>query len=249
MSQAGAHVPVPLVSLLLPVYNQQDILGAVVDELESVLQAAGLDYEICLGENGSRDESFAVCQRLAAERPRVRAARAASKGYGSGILAALRIARGDVLAYLPSDGQVEPAELPELLRLVADSRANLVKGRRMTRENMMRAAISRAYNLLANVLFGVGSWDVNGPPKVFRRHLAERLDLRSTDSFIDVELLWKARRLGVGLLEAPVTNRERAGGRSSTSWRTVREFLLNMWRHRVGAPAAEWRTWERRISP
>src|SRR5439155_20887171 len=116
-----------------------------------------------------RDDSYAVCQRLAAQRARVRVTRAAVKGYGSGILAALREARGEVLAYLPSDGQVEPTELPKLLRMVAESRADLVKGRRMTRENTMRAVISRVYNLLANVLFGVGSWDVNGPPKEFRR--------------------------------------------------------------------------------
>lgn len=228
-------------SLVLPIHNEEEIIAPVVAEILSVLREAAVAHEIVLVENGSTDGSLTVLRRLAADSGDVVVVVAEAKGWGRAIQAGWRAARGDWVAHMPSDGQIDPAVLPELLDRVASGQADLVKVRRVRRENRLRQYNSWVYNRLARLLFGTESRDVNGCPKVFARVLLDRLQITSADSFLDLELLVKMKFLGIRLAEVPIISRARLGGRSNTSPATTLEFLRNMIAFRWGPSYRRWR--------
>jgi hypothetical protein len=115
----------------------------------------------------------------------------------------------------------------------------LVKVRRRFRmDGMRRKIISIIYNLGANVLFPrLGSIDINGSPKIFPQEYLARLNLSSTDWFIDPELIIKSRRVGLHIIEFNVLAQMRKGGKSHVGWRTCVEFVVNLLKYRFGRVA------------
>ena len=106
----------------------------------------------------------------------------------------------------------------------------MAKVRRERRGAPLREIGSWLYNLEARLLFGIRVRDVNGTPKVLPRALYERLALESLDDLLDLELLARARRRGVPILEMPVEGFKRHGGRSRTG-------LWSAWKMYAGALA------------
>jgi hypothetical protein len=119
--------------------------------------------------------------------------------------------------------------------------ADVAKGRRYLREDgTARSLNSLAYNLLFRLLFGTrGLWDVNGRPKGLTRAAYEALDLRTDDWFTDAEILLKARRLGFEIRELPVVFLANEARGSFVGLDTVREFLVNIARWRLGRHPAQ----------
>lgn len=217
-------------SIILPVRNEEDIIGDVVGEIRMVLQTHDFTREIILVENGSTDDSMGAISRIQKRWPDVVVARSPA-GYGNAVREGFRHARGRFVAYMVSDGQIDPAVIPELLRVLDEGGFDLVKACRASRESSLRRFVSIVYNAVAGALFSIPSRDINGSPKLFRRELLEKFELRATDSFIDLELLSLLLRAGGKFTEIPVMNRKRAGGKSLINPGTVFEFLGNMSRN------------------
>ncbi len=217
-------------SLILPVRNEEEIVEGVVGEIRDVLVHQDFSWEIILVENGSTDRSMEAISRLEERYPEVVMARSPA-GYGNAVREGFRHASGRFIAYMVSDGQIDPHVIPELLRIVDEAGFDLAKAYRTLRESRLRRFVSRTYNAIAGALFSVSSRDINASPKLFRKELIEKLDLRSTDSFIDLELMSLLLRGGGRFTEIPITNRQRAGGKSLINIGTVFEFLGNMCRN------------------
>jgi hypothetical protein len=96
--------------------------------------------------------------------------------------------------------------------------------------------VSRGYNLLFRVLFGIVSPDINGTPKFISASDWTRLRVSSTDYFLEAEMMLRARALGLTIELVPVDSQPRPGGQSKISVRLVHsctEFLRNMIRLRL----------------
>ncbi len=223
----------PELSLILPVLNEAKFIERVVQDLVRVLDASKIDYQVILVENGSTDNTLDILHTMAQRNPRLTVGVAPHRGWGIAILTAYQLSRGDYLAHMPSDGQIDPQIVPELFAKLRDGTADIVKVRRVTRESGLRAFVSKTYNLLANFLFHTKLADINGCPKVYPASLLQRIHLTSPDSFIDLEMMFYARRLGLRIEEIPTLGLPRIAGKSNTDVWTVLEFLRNMVKFRL----------------
>src|SRR5262245_20003189 len=161
----------PRLSIVLPFYDEEGCVEDVVDTVRGELERGGVAFEIVAVQNGSRDRTGAILERLAREHSAVRVvAVPVNRGFGDGILRGLAACAGDVVGFMPGDGQVPPAVLTRLLDRMDETRADIGKGRRtVRRDGWHRQAVSRAYNTVMKVGFGVPFDDVNGHPKLLTR--------------------------------------------------------------------------------
>jgi hypothetical protein len=134
-----------------------------------------------------------------------------------GILVAA--ATGDVVVYTDADLPFDMRELHKALRLMRQYEADVISAYRFDRtgEGWVRVVYSALYNLLVRVLFGVRMRDVNFAFKVVRRHVFRDIALKSEGSFIDAELVVRAKKLGYSIFQFGVDYFPRTRGVSTLS--------------------------------
>jgi glycosyltransferase involved in cell wall biosynthesis len=225
----------PLLSVVLPCYNEEKNLPLILERYAQVAPP-GLDWELILVENGSQDASAAVLRDLLA-RPAYAFARSVSvalnRGYGFGMAAGLRSAKGKVLAFSHADMQCDPRSLFEALEAyeAAGGGKLIVKGKRQGRA-AVQELVTGGMSLIATVCLQRRLQDINAQPKLFPAALLKDLG-RMPDGFeFDVYVLYRALLSGHRLLTIPVVFAERAHGQSkwahtfASRWRTMLRVAL-----------------------
>jgi glycosyltransferase involved in cell wall biosynthesis len=229
----------PEISLVLPCYDEEAVIGKTILGLFAAFENAGRRLEIVAVDNGSCDRTGEILRELARRRTGLVLARVeVNQGYGNGLLVGLPLATAPWIGILCADGQVAAEDVAALfLRAERSEEPRIFKvRRRFRRDGLRRKILSVAYNLTMIVLFpGLGSIDVNGNPKLLPRACLERMRLVSKDWFLDAEILIRARRLRVPVVEVDVVGYARAGGASNVSAGTCWEFARNLLRYRWGA--------------
>jgi len=125
----------PDVSLVVPVYNEERTLEQVVLQAVEALEAEARTFEVIVVDDGSRDGTWAVAERLHAVDPRIRAVRFKRNfGQHPAMHAGLVRARGDIIVTMDGDLQNQPSDLPKLIDAVARG-ADVASGRRRGRED------------------------------------------------------------------------------------------------------------------
>jgi glycosyltransferase involved in cell wall biosynthesis len=209
-----------LVSVVLPVHDQADHIGAVVGEYLDALGRLPFAHELVLVPNGSRDPSERVCAELATAHATVRNEPLERGGWGRAVRHGLAAARGDLLCYTNSARTTVP-DLTIAILYAATFPGTVVKANRKIRERWTRRLGSLLYNLECRALFDLSCWDVNGTPKVFPRSCDRLLALTRDDDLIDAEFVLVCRQAGYPLLEVPIFSSRRYGGRSTTNLRSA----------------------------
>lgn len=205
------------ISACAPAFNEAGNVERVVRGFDETLRAAGVDYEIIIVDDGSRDGTAEVLERLAAELPPLRIiSHAANEGYGKSLRDAFGAATKDYVFYTDGDGQFDLAEMRTFLPLL-DGEVAVVGYRVGRAEGALRRFTSRAYNLLVRVLFGLKTRDVDCSFKFLPRRQLQALKLHSDKFFIDTELMVKLKRAGVPATELGVRHLPREQGRSTVS--------------------------------
>ena len=205
------------VSVVLPVHDQADHIGTVVEGYAAALDRLERPYELVLVTNACTDRSVEVATALAEEREAVRTFDLQQGGWGRAVRAGLREARGDVLCYA-NCARTTPEMLTLLLVYEAAYPQVVLKANRKIRDNWRRRLGSLIYNLECRSLFDLPVWDINGTPKVFPRAFAGLLALTRDDDLIDLEFLAVCKREDYPVLEVPLLSTQRHGGRSTTNY-------------------------------
>ncbi len=206
----------PQVTLFVPMHDELESLEPFVRKALAVLSGVTPDFELLIVDDGSRDGSGALADRLAQSDPRVRVARHETNlGYGSALRTGFAQARGEVVAYTDCDEPADLALLPAALRVFDDPAVDMVAGYRLAREEGPRRWLyTHAYNALVRTLFGVRARDVNFSFKLVRSRALRQARLSARSAFIDGQLLSEAVRLGWRIRELPVEYRARTRGTS-----------------------------------
>ena len=211
-------------SLVIPVYNEEDNLVALAAEIRAALDPTGLDYEVLFIDDGSRDSSLAWLQRLAAADPRVVAIRF-RRNYGqtAAFAAGFDYARGRVVVTLDADRQNDPADIPTLLAEL-DKGYDVVNGWRQNRQDdLIRRFPSRVANWLIARTSGVRLRDRGCSLRAFRHEVVEDMNLYGELHRFIPELVNFA---GFTMSEVPVNHRARVAGQSKYGLsRTFRVIL------------------------
>jgi len=172
--QSPAATPVPAVSIVVPVRNEQDNVAPLIAEIAAALEGRW-PYEIVYVDDGSTDATGA---RIAAEmraRNNLRQVRhAASAGQSAAVRSGVRAARGAIVATLDGDGQNDPAFLPELIAAIEQggARVGLAAGQRVGRKDTgFKRLQSRVANAVRNMILRDGTRDTGCGLKAFRREV------------------------------------------------------------------------------
>jgi glycosyltransferase involved in cell wall biosynthesis len=218
------------VSLVALFYNEEASVETVIREGHGVLKQMGVPFEIVAVQNGSLDRTPEILARLQAEIEELRIVVVEkNQGAGYGALVGLYSAIGEDVVGVPGDGQVDLTLIPKMYEFKRQCGADIAYGRRTRRpDGWTRALISRSYNFLMRTVFGLRSKDVNGPPKVISRTVLDAMRLKSTDQFLECEMMLKAERMGLTMCSIDVDFQARQGGTSSIGWRDCRDYLRNL---------------------
>jgi len=204
----------PELSVVIPIYNEEQILRSSVEELIGDLDAAGITHEIWLAENGSRDETIEIATALRDEHAQVDFFSYPEPNYGGALREGIFRASGRFVV-------CEEIDLCDVnfhvraLELLRDGQADMVVGSKAMRgANDERPAVRRlatqVYNGLLRVTLGFRGTDTHGL-KAFRREAAVPVAGRCVVEY-DVfasELVIRAQREGLRVLEIPVRIKEK----------------------------------------
>ena len=206
----------PLLSIVLPVFNQADHIRSIVEEYVQALDRVGRGFELLLVPNGCSHKSRDCCRDLAASDPRIRLIDTQGRGWGHAVRTGLAHAAGEILCYTNS-ARTSAQDLILVLLYAVVFPNLVVKANRKIREGPLRRLGSLLYNLEARALFDLSYWDINGTPKVFPRSFGALLGLAREDDLVDLEFLAICRREGYPVVEVPIFSVRRHGGRSTTT--------------------------------
>ena len=122
-------------SVVLPVYNESGNLETFIPALSGVLRGLGRSYEIIAVDDGSTDASVATLRRLKEQEPHLRIIRFRRNfGQTAGFTAGFDLARGEYVITMDADGQNDPADIPKLLKVMAEGEYDIVSGWREERK-------------------------------------------------------------------------------------------------------------------
>jgi glycosyltransferase involved in cell wall biosynthesis len=203
----------PSLSVVIPVYNEEDNLEPLWAELVLVLERLGEEFEVIFVDDGSQDRSAEVIRSLREADPRVRLVRfKANAGESAATDAGFRAARGHWVVTMDADLQNDPADIP---RLLADlDRWDAVTGWRVNRASgdlLPKRIASRVANRIRNWVSDEAIADSGCTFRAFRRECLRGLVLyRGFHRFIPTLL----RMRGYRVIEVPVSHRPRRFGRS-----------------------------------
>ena len=200
-------------SVVIPVYNEEENLPLLWPELRSVLEAEGVDFEVVFVDDGSRDRSAEIIRGFRDADTRVRLVRLkANAGETAATDAGFRAARGRRIVTMDADLQNDPHDIPTLLRHLEQWDA--VTGWRVNRgegDSVVRRMSSRVANRVRNWLSDDVIRDSGCTFRAFRRECLQGLVLyRGFHRFIPTLLKMRGYRV----LEVPVRNRPRRFGQS-----------------------------------
>lgn len=223
--------PRPFLSVIIPAYDEERRIGASLVAVMEYLATLPGTAEIVVVDDGSRDDTVAAVEAVAATAPpraQVRLLKnGINRGKGYSLKHGVILARGEVLLLSDADFSTPIDELPRLLEPVRSGACGIAIGSRAlpgsrieVRQPAWRELMGKAFNRLVRALTGLTFRDTQCGFKVMRR--AEVLPLfraaRIERFAYDVEILYLARKAGVIVLEVPVTWRNAAGSKVNAVW-------------------------------
>jgi dolichol-phosphate mannosyltransferase len=233
---------VPDVSIIIPVFNEEQVIGEVLWELKEFLSQHALAQELLVVDDGSSDGTGRLASRMLADWPHARLLRLARNvGQAAALYYGMHQALGRTIILMDGDGQNDPWDIPHLLALLVDGRADMAVGVRVKRKDTWsRRLISRLANGVRRRILNDGVTDTGCGLKAF--------DRRVVDAFIPFQTLYSfmpALAVGAGfaVVEVPVRHRPRRGGKSKYG---IRQFL---WRPLLDMFGVWWFTHRRFPAP
>lgn len=202
-------------SVFFPCYNEEDNVERTTLAALRACRRLTDDFEVIIVNDGSRDRTGELADRLADRHPEVRAVHnRPNQGYGGALQRGFREARKEWVFYTDGDGQFDFEEIDKLLPLRAHY--DVVSAYRLDRQDpLLRKLNAWAWCTLVNVLFGMRIRDVDCAFKLFPRRLFDQIEMRSQGALIDTEILARAGRLGYRIGQVGVHHYPRRAGRQT----------------------------------
>ncbi|MGH3102654.1 MAG: glycosyltransferase family 2 protein [Gaiellaceae bacterium] len=227
-----------MLSVVVPVHNEERSLAYLYDELRATLEPLGESWEAVFVDDGSTDGSFSALTHLHAAQENVRVVRLRRNfGKAAALAAGFEHASGERIVTIDGDGQDDPAEIPRLLAKLEEG-FDLVSGwKTRRRDPLSRRVLSRIFNAVTSRLSGIRLHDMNCGLKAYRAEVVRDLNLYGElHRFVPVLAHYEGYRVA----ELPVNHRPREHGRSRYGLeRYLRGFLdlltvsfMGRYRHR-----------------
>lgn len=213
-------------SLVIPCYNEAENIPLLLERCRLV--TAGADAEVIIVDNGSTDHTTEVLTRLLPDYAGCRSVVVTqNSGYGHGVVAGLRAAKGDIIGWTHADLQTDPVDALAGLTLFDEYGDNIyVKGKRFGRP-LADVFFTMGMSGFETVLLGKPMWDINAQPNLFPRRFFQALTDLPDDFSLDLFTYFSAQTHGLAVRRFPVRFGDRAHGMShwNVNWRSKWNFI------------------------
>ncbi len=234
IDKGHAHVPTPtpVISVVVPVKNEEENIVLAYEAVKQALESVALDFELIFVDDGSTDRSLEHMKELARKDARVVwLSFDCNHGQTAAWDAGFKAARGRLLATMDGDLQNDPADYPQMIKLIGDD-CDVVCGVRQRRmDSIVRKISSRIGNGFRNWITGESVTDVGCSLRVFKRECVARLKLfdglhRFFPTLLKME--------GFRIKEVPVHHHPRTRGLTkygvwNRMWKGLRDCLAVRW--------------------
>ena len=201
------------ISAVIPLYNEEDYLPKTMQEVCDVLSRNFVDFEILFINDGSKDRSSEILSDFQKKYSCVKVLHNASnQGFAAALKKGITATNKDVIFYIDCDLPCDPSFITRAVSFL--NNYDIVIGKRNQWDNLLRKVCSLGYNFIICHLFHLNLYDINIGAKVFKRNVLENVKLESFGSFIDAELLLKAKAQGFSIREIPCVYQKRLYGHS-----------------------------------
>jgi glycosyltransferase involved in cell wall biosynthesis len=205
---ADSTKPVPKLSIIVPVYNEEQELPRLVELFMSV--RCPVDLEWIFIDDRSTDTSLAVLQSLSSQHHFKVIAQDKNRGKGAAVIRGIQDAAGDIIMVQDADFEYDPTEIPLLIQPILDDRADVVFGSRFKHNSPQvhrtyHYFVNRLLTALSNLMSGLYLSDMETCYKVFRADLLKSMNLVSKRFGIEVELAAYVAKTRARLFEIPIS--------------------------------------------
>jgi len=200
-------------SVVLPAYNEEAIVGETVQKCVRVLSIVAPDFEVIVVDDGSRDRTGAIADELAASDSRVKVVHnQPNRGYGGALIAGFEAASKPLTFFMDADGQFDIRDVALLLPLREEGHRAVLGYRKHRRDPLLRLINAWGWNLLVSLLFHLRVRDVDCAFKLYDTGLVRVCDIHSEGAMVNTEMLVKLTKLGVSFVQVPVRHYPRRHG-------------------------------------
>jgi undecaprenyl-phosphate 4-deoxy-4-formamido-L-arabinose transferase len=205
----------PYLSIIIPVYNEESNLVPLIERLYPVVTGTGHTFEIIFTNDGSRDRSLEILQRMVQQYPGVKVVEFNGNfGQHMAILAAFEVSSGQIVITLDADLQNPPEEIPRLAAEIEKGFDVVGSIRQKRQDSLFRKLASRVVNITTNKMTGMKMNDYGCMLRAYHRNIIENIN-RCGESTTFIPAL--AQTFASNPTEIEVAHAERAAGESKYS--------------------------------
>lgn len=166
-------------SIVIPVYNEEESLGELTEWIERVCSGANISFEILMIDDGSSDSSWKRIKELASRKNYIKGIRfRRNYGKAAALHTGFSEASGEVVITMDADLQDSPDEIPELLRMIREDGYDMVSGWKKKRyDPFIKRSTSRIYNRTARLSSGIRLHDFNCGLKAYRNEVVKSIEV------------------------------------------------------------------------
>ncbi|MCG9787511.1 undecaprenyl-phosphate 4-deoxy-4-formamido-L-arabinose transferase [Vibrio barjaei] len=223
------------VSIVIPVYNEENCLQELIDRTTKASDSIGKDYEIILVDDGSRDRSAEIIEEASAKEGSHVVGVILNRNYGqhNAIMAGFEQVRGDLIITLDADLQNPPEEIPNLVAKAEEGFDSVGTVRKNRQDSALRRYPSKLINKLVKRSTGVEMNDYGCMLRAYRRHVVDAmLECHERSTFIPV----LANGFSRHTTEIDVHHDERADGESKYSFMKLISLMFDLITSMTTAP-------------
>lgn len=222
-------------SVFFPAYNEEANIELTVKKAEAVLKKYPFKWEILIIDDGSKDKTPEIADRLAKKNPKIRAIHQPNGGYGSALKTGFKNARYDWVIYNDSDGQFDFSEISKFLD--AADKADVIYGYRIKRnDHLVRLLNAKGWALALLIFFGLRLKDVDVGFKMVSRQVLKKIPplISTRGGMINAELAIQAKRAGFHIAQVGVHHYPRKFGQATgANLRVIIQSFIDLFKLRL----------------
>ncbi|MBF0531695.1 MAG: glycosyltransferase family 2 protein [Candidatus Omnitrophica bacterium] len=195
------------ISVIIPAYNEENTVEAVLEEIKTVKSAENLNLEIIVVNDGSTDQTAAILQKYTAE-SFIKIIHQNNAGKTNALASGIRLASGDLVLIQDADLEYSPNYYPALLKPIIAGKADVTYGSRFLGSQRGMTLINRFANIFSNLTFNLlhrtKLTDINTCFKLIPRSILQTISITSSDFTFETEITSKLINRGCRILEIPI---------------------------------------------
>ena len=204
-------------SVIFPAFNEEANIRAVVEDAYRTIPKLAPIFEIIVVNDGSKDRTGEICDRLGEELSNVRVVHhERNRGYGAALKSGIKLARYDLIFFTDSDRQFDLKEVATLLEQT--DAYDIVAGYRARRQDPPhRLLFAWGWNILVRLVLGIRIRDIDCAFKAFNRRVFNSIQIQSVGAMVNTEIFAQASKFGMTVKEVRVSHFPRRHGKPTGS--------------------------------